>query len=186
MNSVDHHHANSVLLYNELKGLGKNPFYVPNGINEKLFFPIWPLFHRRNYLSVGHIGKKSPNKNQAKFLEPLMESMKLQYNPHYNDYSNKIPHNKMIHKYQNFDIFIASSSEDGTPNGMLEAAACGRPIIINKIGNAPEFITNGYNGFVVEMNQDAYREKINWCIKHPREVVKMGENAFKEVTSKWT
>jgi glycosyltransferase involved in cell wall biosynthesis len=31
----------------------------------------------------------------------------------------------------------------------LEAAACGRPIISNQIGNMPEFIKDGWNGFIV-------------------------------------
>lgn len=186
MNSVDHHHANSVLLYNELKKMGKKPYYVPNGVDEKLFFPIKPLYNKRPYLSVGHIGKKSPNKNQTSFLEPVIKSMKLDYHPHYNDFSNAIPHDKMIHKYQYFDIFIASSSEDGTPNGMLESMACGRPVIINKIGNAPELIKDGYNGFIVDMNQDAYRKMIQWCIENPTKVVKMGENALKSILEGWT
>jgi len=186
MNSVGHHHANSVLLYNELKKMGKKPFYVPNGVDEKLFFPIKPLYHRRSYLSVGHIGKKSPNKNQTSFLEPIIKSMRLSYQPHYNDYSNAIPHDKMIHKYQYFDIFIAASSEDGTPNGLLEAGACGRPTIINHIGNAPQLIKDGYNGFIVDMKPEAYKEKIQWCMNHPKEVIKMGENGLKEIREKWT
>ena len=137
-------------------------------------------------MSIGHIGRKSSNKNQASFIEPLLKSMRVHYQPHYNDYSNKVPHEKMVHKYQNFDMFIAASSEDGTPNGMLESMACGRPVIINNIGNAPELIKNGHNGFIVDMNQNAYREKIQWCVRNPSKVMEMGKNARLSILKGWT
>jgi len=181
MDSLPNHHANSVLLYNELKALGKKPFYVPNGVNEKLFHPIAPLYYNRPYLRIGHVGKKSPQKNQASFIEPMLKSIDMEFVPHYNDYSDKIPHEQMVHKYQEFDLFIAASTEDGTPNGMLEAMACGRPVIINRIGNAPELIKDGYNGFLVEMKQQDYIEKIRWCKKNPAAVIEMGKNARKSI-----
>lgn len=160
MGSVSHHHANSALLYNELKSFGFNPFYVPNGVDEKLFRPLLPHFHRRLNLVIGHVGKKSPKKNQKTFIEPLMNKVEAFYEPCYNQFDNKVPHTQMVNKYQTFDMFIAASSEDGTPNGMLEAAACERSALINKIGNAPELIKNGVNGFLLNMNETEYIDKI--------------------------
>jgi len=186
MDITKFHHANSVLLYKELKKQGKNPFYVPNGVDTTLFYPIKPLFANRNTISIGHIGKKSASKNQASFIEPIMKEMRIDYKPHYNNYKTSIPHKQMIHKYQDFDVFIAASSEDGTPNGMLEAGACGRSVIINKIGNAPELITNGVNGFVIPMQKEAYIDTIRWCKRNPNNVIKMGENMQKEICEKWT
>jgi len=181
MNEISNHHANSVLLYKELREFGKKPFYVPNGVNEKLFRPILPHFYRRLNLVIGHVGKSSPNKNQKKFIEPVMNEVESFYEPHYNDCFNKIPHDQMVNKYQSFDMFIAASTEDGTPNGMLEAAACERSIIINKIGNAPEFIKSGYNGFLLNMDKEEYIDKIVWCQKNKDKVIEMGKNARKEI-----
>jgi glycosyltransferase involved in cell wall biosynthesis len=79
-----------------------------------------------------------------------------------------------------------SSETDGTPNGALEAAACGRPIISNKIGNMPEFIVDGYNGFLVPRNIEAYVEKLLY-LKHNRtHLVEMGKNARKTIETGWT
>jgi glycosyltransferase involved in cell wall biosynthesis len=181
MNSVDHHHANSVLLYNELKSYDLKPFYLPNGVDENLFHPILPHFHQRSNLTIGHVGKKSPLKNQKKFIEPLFKDLDVDYNPCYNQFGNKVPHEQMVDKYQEFDLFLAASSEDGTPNGMLEAAACERATIINKIGNAPELIRDGHNGFLLNMDQAEYIDKIKWCQDNKDKVVEMGKNARQEI-----
>lgn len=180
-------HANSILLYNELKKWGlKNIFYVPNGVDEELFKPINPIPLKRDNIIVGHIGKHSPRKGQDKFIKPAIKKAKAQSFFHMNKYTNKIPHNKMVNLYQNMDVFIVASEEDGTPNPALEAAACGRPIISNRIGNMPEFIENGYNGFLVEKKVDAYVEKINYLRNNRDKLIEMGQNARKTVEEDWT
>lgn len=186
MNEIPNHHANSVLLYNELKGFGKNPFYVPNGVDADLFHPILPHFYRRLNLVIGHVGKKSPNKNQSSFIEPLFNKVESFYEPHYNDCFNKIPHDQMPGKYQSFDMLIVASTEDGTPNSLLEAAACERSAFINKIGNAPELIKDGYNGFLLNKDENEYIDKIIWCQKNKDKVIEMGKNARKEILKGWT
>ena len=183
---VSHHHANSVMLCNVLEKLGKNPFYTPNGVDTNMFHPIKPQYYKRSNLIIGHVGKKSKIKNQVDFIEPIIKATDVLYLPHYNSFSNKIPHEKMVFKYQEFDIFIAASSEDGTPNGMLEAMACGRPVIINRIGNAPELIKDGYNGFLVGKSGGEYIEKIKWCKNNPWKVIEMGKNARLSILQGWT
>lgn len=179
-------HANSVLLYNELCSMHSNVFYVPNGVDENLFIEKKPVMQGRDEPIIGHVGKKGKMKNQQAILEPAIKKANADYRPHYNDYTNKVPHDKMVDIHNEYDVFIAASDEDGTPNGMLEAAACGRPIIINNIGNAPEFVTNGYNGFVVEKKVDAYVEAIRWFRNNPDKVYEMGQNARAEIERAWT
>jgi len=69
----------------------------------------------------------------------------------------------------------------------LEAAACGRPIISNPIGNMPEFIQDGYNGFLLpDRNVDWYVEKIIWLRDHRDKMIEMGLNARKTIEEGWT
>lgn len=179
-------HANSILLFKELKSIHNNSFYTPNGVDTILFREIRPVMDRRDIPIIGHVGKKGKMKNQSTIIEPVVKKSNIKYSPHYNDYRNKINHSDMVNVHQQYDIFIAASDEDGTPNGMLEAAACGRPIVINNIGNAPEFITNGYNGFVVNKKIDDYVDVVKWFKENPEKVIEMGKNARKEVEEKWT
>ena len=179
-------HANSMMLYRELKQMHKIVYYVPNGVDEELFYPYEPIPEERNNIVVGHVGKLSVMKGQEQFIKPAIERAAAVPLFHFNDYTNAVPIENMPNVYQDMDVFIVASQEDGTPNPALEAAACGRPIISNPIGNMPEFIKNGYNGFLVEKNINAYVEKINFLRENRDKLIEMGKNARKTVEEEWT
>ncbi len=180
-------HANSMMLYNQLKGVAKHDriWYVPNGVDEQLFKPEKPIGEKKQ-LVAGHVGKKCEAKGQDQFIIPAMQAANVESITNMNDYRNRKPFCEMHEIYQNMDIFIVASVEDGTPNGALEAAACGRPIISNKIGNMPEFIKDGVNGFLVERNVGAYIEKLNYLNNNRDKLKKMGIEARKTVEKSWT
>ena len=195
MKRVVWRHANSMLLYNELIAAGlDNVFYVPNGVNEEQFRIKTPIPAERRNLVVGHVGKrssqpKSESKGQKTFIEPACAKAHVEYRGHYNTWKNAVPHEKMPDVYQEFDCFIVASITDGTPCGALEAAACGRPIVSNAIGNMPEFISSkpGHeNGFLVDRNIDAYVDKLNYLRDNRDKLIEMGNNARKTVLAEWT
>ena len=101
-------------------------------------------------------------------------------------WKNKIPHSEMYKIYQDMDVFLIASLEDGTPNPGLEAAACGRPIISNRIGNMPELIEDGVNGFLVERKIEAYVEKIQWLQNNRDKMIVMGQKAREAIEKQWT
>ena len=185
-------HANSIMLKNQLDANGfKNVFYVPNGVNENLFKETVPIPESRDRLVVGHVGKKCGHGTNAKghktVIEPACAQAGVKYCGHYNNYRNAIPHEQMPQFYQNIDVFIVASTTDGTPNGALEAAACGRPIISNHIGNMPEFIKDCYNGFLINgLDIGKYVEKIKILESDRKLLIEMGKNARKTVESGWT
>jgi len=187
MKFADNLHANSIMLRNELQTVaeGKTVWYVPNGVDEEIFHPIKPI-DPDGELVVGHVGKKCPQKGQMEIILPAMAKADVKSMTNLSDYTNKIPYSEMAQYYQNMDVFLVASVEDGTPNPALEAAACGRPIISNRIGNMPEFIIDGYNGFLVEREMGAYVEKLEYLKKNRDHLIEMGKNARKTVEEKWT
>jgi glycosyltransferase involved in cell wall biosynthesis len=50
----------------------------------------------------------------------------------------------------------------------------------------PEFIKDGYNGFIVPRKVDAYVEKFVYWRDNREELIEMGKNARKEIEEKWT
>lgn len=187
MKMADHIHANSLLLLNEVKKMVNHDrvYYVPNGVDENLFRQIKPIGENKT-LVAGHVGKECPQKMQSEIIKPAINEAGIEGFYNLNDYTTRIPYCEMYKQYQEMDVFIVASIEDGTPNGALEAAACGRPIISNRIGNMPEFIKDGYNGFLVDMDIKLYVEKIKYLNEHRDHLIEMGKNARKTVEEGWT
>jgi glycosyltransferase involved in cell wall biosynthesis len=180
-------HANSKLLLKFLKTMHNNTYYLPNGVDEEMFHPIKPIPKYRDNIVIGHIAKENPLKGHNDYIKPAIEKAGADHFYHHVNHLNKVPHEQMVPMYQEFDCFIVASIEDGTPNPALEAAACGRPIISNPIGNMPEFIKDGYNGFLLpDRNVDDYVRKIIWMRDHRDKMIEMGNNARKTVEEKWT
>ena len=59
-----------------------------------------------------------------------------------------VPHNEIATHLKEADIFISSSLNEGMSNSLLEAMACGLPIIATDTGGSKELIKN--NGFVIK------------------------------------
>lgn len=178
-------HTNSLLLFEEGKIIHNNVFYTPNGVDTELFHPIKPILEKNSKLVVGHVGKRSTLKGQDKIIIPAIKKSNSIAQLHLNNFSDKIPFDKMWTKYQNIDVFLVASSEDGTPNPALEAMSCGRPVISNRIGNMPEIIEDGKNGFLVDLKIDEYVEKLKYLKNNRNHLIEMGKNARKVIEESW-
>jgi glycosyltransferase involved in cell wall biosynthesis len=186
MKKAGHHHANSMMLLRELRDMGfEKAYYVPNGVNEELFKPIKPI-KKEGDLIIGHVGKECPAKGQKQFILPAIQSTGCKSATNLRNWKDKLSHDEMPQIYNKMDVFMVASIEDGTPNPALEAAACGRPIISNAIGNMPELIRDGWNGFIVPRKIEAYVEKINYFKNNRNELIRMGNNARKTIEEGWT
>lgn len=87
--------------------------------------------------------------------------------------------------YQAADIYLQASRADTFPNVVLEALACGTPVIATRVGGIPEQILHGETGFLVSPgNPQEMAEKIEILLENPDLLQKMGyaarEHAQKE------
>lgn len=62
---------------------------------------------------------------------------------------------EMVRWYNDARVYVVASRCEGTPNPALEAAACGCVLVATRVGNMPELIEDGVNGFLVERNPEA-------------------------------
>lgn len=76
------------------------------------------------------------------------------------------------------DVACLPSYREGMPKALLEAAACGKPIVTTNVAGCREVITNGKEGFIIPpQNSEALAEAIAILIKKPKLRSLMGEKA---------
>jgi glycosyltransferase involved in cell wall biosynthesis len=101
-------------------------------------------------------------------------------------HANALGPEEMREFYQDLDVLAVASDMDGTPNPALEAAACGVAVVSNRIGNMPEFITDGVNGRLVERTAPSIAAALRELAGDPHAVIRMGEAARAEIERAWT
>jgi len=52
--------------------------------------------------------------------------------------------------YHEADVCVLTSDFEGTPNVLLEAMACGLPVVATKVGGVPGIVRHGQTGFLLE------------------------------------
>ena len=78
--------------------------------------------------------------------------------------------------------FVFPSLKEGMPKAVLEAMACGLPIVASNISGIDEFVKDEYNGLLVPpRNPQALAETIVNVINDKRLATKLGVNARKTV-----
>ena len=97
---------------------------------------------------------------------------------------NNVPDNERINAYRDMMCFVQNSS-DGREEGtlpLLEAMACGIPVISTPSGEAADIINDGENGFIVPFgNEDALRVKIKMLKNDPELREKLRKNAWQTI-----
>ncbi len=92
--------------------------------------------------------------------------------------------NELIEEYQNSDIFLSPSiitpdnDRDGLPNVIVEAMACGLPIIGSNMSGIPEAVIDGVNGYLTTPNSPEDIAKAILKLSNNTKRESMGENSI--------
>ncbi len=71
-----------------------------------------------------------------------------------------LPHEAMPQFYAGISCYVCASVSEGTPNPVLEAMACGRPVVSTAVGVAPKLVLDGETGYLVARTVDAIQAAI--------------------------
>ncbi len=74
--------------------------------------------------------------------------------PYCTFYGNIRDKNSMKDIYENADILLLTSANEGLPIVVMEMMAYGKVVVSTAVGGIPDYITNGENGFLLEDNPD--------------------------------
>ena len=60
------------------------------------------------------------------------------------------PQSRLPALYAASEVVLLSSSFDNSPNCVLEANACERPVVATRVGGVPRYVTEGENGLLAD------------------------------------
>lgn len=203
-------HGNSKLLVEDLRQFHSRVYYTPNGVDSKFWARSVP--RPAGPVTVCHVGKPNPRKGAGLIVEAarrvgvklflVQRTQQIRLTPE-----------QIKTLYELTWVQVTASDMDGTPNPMLEAAACSNALLSTPIGNMPEFLEPGLYapaGRLIPWPSDKPRitskdewqsegsaswrktlidslaEELAWFVAHPQETADMGMRARELVKEKWT
>jgi glycosyltransferase involved in cell wall biosynthesis len=154
---------------------------IPNGVDTDRFTPNTPRGALQRELGlpletplVGFVGRLSPEKGPEMFirtawvlhqsmpevhfavigtgplkskLEALRKTLRMESYLHFCGTRTDMPH-----AYPSLDVVMLTSHSEAMPLAVLEAMACGVPVVATAVGGVPELVEDGATGFLLEEN----------------------------------
>jgi glycosyltransferase involved in cell wall biosynthesis len=182
----------------------KKVFVVPFPIDTKKFFPLKRRTQKERYLLL--VARVNDSRKNAVMLLSSFSSVvkefpdvklviigdapETQYVEKCDDlgitqsvkFLERMPNAQTIEYYQNASIFTLSSFQEGLGIVVLEAMACGVPVVSTRCGGPEQVVIDGVTGFLVENNnQHQFTEAILKLLRDEPLQRRMGENAAKHV-----
>ena len=103
----------------------------------------------------------------------------------YVNFTGSVIHSDVPKLLHQADIFVFPSLGEGMSLSVLEAAACGLPLIVSENSGVDD-ITDGKEGFVIPIQSvEAIKEKAVWFVHHPQAIEIMGNRA-RQLALKYT
>lgn len=173
---------------------------VYNGVDTTLFKPT-SMKKRTNKLNVLYIGRMLPEKG----LDYLFKAVKglegdvhlgligdgkllLRYKEKHPlaEFYGRIPKVEIPKIISQYDLVVLPSLVESFPNVLLEAMACGKPVIATNIFGIPEMIIDGVNGYLVPpKSYQSIKKTILRFVKEPELIITMGKEARRIVEEKF-
>lgn len=188
-NSFDEVMSPSKAYISMLVERGINPQKVTifkRGIDVSLFKPSYS-FGNTDVVNLVYAGRISKDKNldflmavyndiRNKYLDKKVRLYMIGDGPYYDKlekrfrnkgvvFTGKLKHKELISYYNMGDLFLFPSNTDTFGMVVLEAQACGLPVMVSDIGGPKEVIIDGITGFIAKADDlKDWVEKVSYYI----------------------
>lgn len=178
------------------EGITKHVGMVYNGIPQPQHPDMNPFEKLRGYShKVLCIARLSPPKKNDLFLDVAallpqyafiwvgnQHNVTLQHTPNVFFWGN-LPNAGSFNEYA--DLFFLPSNYEGLPIVIIEALACGKPVVASDVGGISELL-NGRNGFALPNNAEQMAEKISFILTDKQRYQDMSSEAKKTYQQSFT
>jgi alpha-maltose-1-phosphate synthase len=90
----------------------------------------------------------------------------------------RVPFGALPSQFQQCDVFVLPSLVEGLPQTLLEAMACGLPVVVSENTAGPEVVRDGAQGYVVPIRDpDSIAERLRELFENPERRRTMGAEA---------
>ncbi len=179
------------------KNVRHNYTVVYNGVDLALFRPMNKEPLGRDGLRLLYIGNINVEKGIQFLIDavrhfsngisltivgsgPLLEEYRKKYSEI--NFVGRVPRTRIPEIINDHDVFILPTFVESFPNVLLEAMACGKPVIATKVYGIPEMINNNYNGILIPLKDtSAIVEAILSLIESPKRRKELGIRARETV-----
>ncbi|MCK4454267.1 glycosyltransferase family 4 protein [Candidatus Parcubacteria bacterium] len=186
--------------------LGKS-FYIPNGIDLSIFKPRFTEKKEKTILFVGRLRnqkgieyfvkaiqiiKKHQTKEKIRSVVVTSSMLKVPEEEKYAklikengiELHSRIPFKEIKKYYQEADVLVLSSVYEAFGLVLLEAMACGTPVVASNVGGIPNVVKDGFVGFLVPpRDSQVIAQKILVLLGNEKLREKMSENCLEWVKS---
>lgn len=177
------------------------------GVELEVFYPKEKVTNN-NTFTVGYAGTLSAQKNILGIINSIKKLIKIGYNiklklvgnidyktfdknllqENFITYKPAIPQAELIDFYNEIDIFILNSVQDGFGMVILQALSCGIPVIATENTGGIDVIKDNINGFVIPtFDENALNDKIELIYNLSQDkITEMKKNAVNSVKDGFT
>ena len=189
------------LRYLAIKYGAKKVVVVSQGVDTNLFKPMngkkgWDLLY---------VGRISKEKNLPMLFEvfrelkrevgdlrlcivgdgPERENLEREYSGDGVFFAGYVEHNDLPKFYNMAKIFVLASLSEGLPTVIMEAMACGLPVVATDVGGVSEIVLDGKTGFVVSLeDEDNFRSKLRLLLTEAKLRARIGKNSMRFIMRK--
>jgi L-malate glycosyltransferase len=94
-------------------------------------------------------------------------------------FTGAVPPEQIHRIYDEADIYVQSPSIDNMPNSVIEAFACGLPVVATRIGGVPAILTDGVHGLLADDDDDAaIAAHVIRLLDHPADARRLAAAAY--------